>query len=170
MIRLADLCYRNRWVVIGVWAIVFAVIVVFARTYPAEYRADYQTPDAEATKAFDLLDARFSSLKGDSINIVFFSDAGATTPAAKNVIGALLGKVAAFPHVASVISPFAPQGANQIAATGKTVYAVVNLDRTIDKLANLDPAQIVTPPKGFEIGYVPIATRQELDTARAGKP
>ena len=29
-------------------------------------------------------------------------------------------------------------------------------------LADLDPSQIVTPPKGFEIGYVPIATRQEL--------
>ena len=30
------------------------------------------------------------------------------------------------------------------------------------KLANLDPAQIVKPPKGFEIGYVPIATLQEI--------
>ena len=28
-------------------------------------------------------------------------------------------------------------------------------------LAELDPALIVTPPKGFEVGYVPIATRQE---------
>jgi hypothetical protein len=33
---------------------------------------------------------------------------------------------------------------------------------TIGKLAELDPALIVTPPKGLEIGYVPIATRQEL--------
>lgn len=33
---------------------------------------------------------------------------------------------------------------------------------TVGKLADLDPAQLVTPPKGFEIGYVPIATRQEL--------
>ncbi len=31
------------------------------------------------------------------------------------------------------------------------------------KLANLDPAQIVKPPKGLEIGYVPIATRQDYD-------
>lgn len=30
-------------------------------------------------------------------------------------------------------------------------------------LADLDPAQIVRPPKGLEIGYVPIATRQELN-------
>jgi len=29
------------------------------------------------------------------------------------------------------------------------------------QLADLDPAVIVTPPKGLEIGYVPIVTRQE---------
>ncbi|MBK7642955.1 MAG: hypothetical protein IPJ19_07875 [Planctomycetes bacterium] len=32
---------------------------------------------------------------------------------------------------------------------------------TRGKLAELDPAQIVRPPQGLEIGYVPIATRQE---------
>ena len=31
----------------------------------------------------------------------------------------------------------------------------------IGQLADLDPALVVTPPKGFETGYVPIATRQE---------
>ena len=35
------------------------------------------------------------------------------------------------------------------------------------KLAELDPAQIVQRPKGLEIGYVPIATRQGL-AAKAG--
>ena len=30
------------------------------------------------------------------------------------------------------------------------------------KLAELDPARIVTPPPGLEVGYVPIVTRQEL--------
>lgn len=34
---------------------------------------------------------------------------------------------------------------------------------TIGRLAELDPAQIVEPPKGLEFGYVPIATRQELE-------
>ncbi len=33
---------------------------------------------------------------------------------------------------------------------------------TVGPLAELDPAQLVHPPKGLEIGYVPIATRQEL--------
>ena len=34
------------------------------------------------------------------------------------------------------------------------------------KLAGLDPALIVTPPKGLEVGYVPIATRQEPAAAK----
>jgi len=29
------------------------------------------------------------------------------------------------------------------------------------ELAPLDPALLVTPPKGLEVGYVPIVTRQE---------
>jgi hypothetical protein len=31
---------------------------------------------------------------------------------------------------------------------------------TVGNLADLDPALIVTPPKGLEIGYIPIVTRQ----------
>jgi len=31
---------------------------------------------------------------------------------------------------------------------------------TVGKLTDLDPAVIVTPPKGLEIVYVPIVTRQ----------
>jgi hypothetical protein len=41
---------------------------------------------------------------------------------------------------------------------------------TVGKLADVDPAQLVTPPKGLEIGYVPIATRQEPDSSPAVKP
>jgi len=34
---------------------------------------------------------------------------------------------------------------------------------TVGKLADIDPALIVTPPKGMEVGYVPIATRQAIE-------
>ena len=33
----------------------------------------------------------------------------------------------------------------------------------VGKLAEIDPALIVTPPEGLEAGYVPIVTRQEAD-------
>ena len=34
---------------------------------------------------------------------------------------------------------------------------------TVGTLADIDPALLVKPPKGMEVGYVPIATRQELE-------
>ena len=34
----------------------------------------------------------------------------------------------------------------------------------VGKLVHIDPALILTPPPGMEAGYVPIATRQELET------
>ena len=34
---------------------------------------------------------------------------------------------------------------------------------TRGKLVSLDPALLVTPPKGFKVGYVPIVTRQERE-------
>jgi hypothetical protein len=40
---------------------------------------------------------------------------------------------------------------------------------TTGSLASIDPALLVTPPAGFEIGYVPIATRQERVPTRRGK-
>ncbi len=39
----------------------------------------------------------------------------------------------------------------------------------IGKLANIDPALIMTPPKGLEVGYVPIVTRQELKSTSGNK-
>jgi hypothetical protein len=40
---------------------------------------------------------------------------------------------------------------------------------TVGKLVDLDPAQIVKPPKGFEVGYVPIVVRQELAKEKPAK-
>jgi len=37
---------------------------------------------------------------------------------------------------------------------------------SIGELATLDPALLVTPPKGLEVGYAPIVTRQEAASDR----
>jgi hypothetical protein len=39
---------------------------------------------------------------------------------------------------------------------------------TIGKLADIDPALLMSPPKGMEIGYVPVATRQDWKSATQG--
>lgn len=40
---------------------------------------------------------------------------------------------------------------------------------TVGQLADLDPALLVTPPKGLEVGYVPIVTKQEIENTANSK-
>ncbi len=120
------------------WCVLFLSAIAVGRLVPAAYRAEYQTPGAEATRVFDILAKRFPARKGDSIDIVFSAAKGLSTPANRDVVRALLASVATFPHVASVNGPLDPGGELQWAKDGRTAFAVVNLDRTIDKLANLD--------------------------------
>ncbi len=57
----------------------------------------------------------------------------------------------------------------QLQALVEKIHASWPMDRNYmpppgqGTLATLDPALIVTPPKGLETGYVPIVTRQTAD-------
>jgi hypothetical protein len=68
-----------------------------------------------------------------------------------------------------------PEEREQMQAKVEKIHRAWTKDRdylappTVGKLAELDPAQLVTPPKGLEVGYVPIATRQEQGASRAVK-
>ncbi len=138
LIRLAEFCFRHRRLVLGIWCIVLLAALAIGRIVPPSYRADYQTPGAEATEVFDLLAERFTDRKGDSIYLVFSASEGIDGPAHRERIESLLAEVEEFPHVTSVDSPFDFFGSMQRAPNGTTAFAMVNLDRTIDKLTNLD--------------------------------
>jgi hypothetical protein len=72
---------------------------------------------------------------------------------------------------------WSPEKKAKLQAFIEKVHAAWPIDRDymapprFGKLAALDPALLVTPPKGLEIGYVPIVTRQESASggAAAGK-
>ena len=59
MIRLADFCYRRRRLVLLGWVVGLVVVFALGQALPAKHRAEYRTPGAEATKAYDLLGERF---------------------------------------------------------------------------------------------------------------
>jgi hypothetical protein len=126
LIKLASLCFRHRRMVLAGWCLALLAAILIGRIVPATYRADYQTPGAEATRTFDLLDKRFPDRKGDSIFIVFSAAGGIAEPTSRSTISALLASLATFPHVASVNSPFGSGGSLQMAPDGKTAFAVVN--------------------------------------------
>ena len=136
MIRLADFCFRRRRYVLAMWVLVLVAVIVAGGALPAEHKANYQTPGAESTHAYDLLAKRFPARKGDSIKIVFAGDFN--DPGVRSQIDGVLATAAARPNVTGVVSPFTPQGSTQISADHRVAFAEVDFDRTIDKLISLD--------------------------------
>jgi RND superfamily putative drug exporter len=134
MIRVADFCYRHRRMVLVSWVVALILVIAVGSSLPARHRANYQTPGAEATKAYQVLGEQFPAQGGDSIKIVFAGDL--SDPAVKARAEAVLQTASEQPHVTSIQSPFDAANASQISQNGRIAYAQVNFDTTFDKLAN----------------------------------
>jgi RND superfamily putative drug exporter len=136
VIRLADFCYRRRRLVLGAWVVVLVVVFAIGSAVTPEHRANYQTPGAESTQAYDLLSQRFPARKGDSVKLVFAGDI--SNPAVQEQIDKVIRVAQRQPRVASVDSPFDTGHEAQISQDGRVAYAQVNFDRTLDKMVNAD--------------------------------
>ncbi|MEO5680798.1 MAG: MMPL family transporter [Acidimicrobiales bacterium] len=137
MIRLADFCYRNRRFVVPAWILLLVGVIAAGIALPANHKANYQTPGAESSKAYELLGSRFPARQGDAVKLVFAGDT--QSPAIKAQVEAVMEKAKAQPHVTEVSSPYGPEGASQISRDGQVAYAEVSFDQTFDKLLSEDP-------------------------------
>ncbi len=137
MIRLADICYRRRRLILFGWVLALVGVIAAGIALPAEHHANYQTPGAESSRAYELLARRFPAHKGDSVKLVFAGDIG--SPAVRASAEAAIATAAGLPHVAGVTSPYEPQGASQVSADHQVAYAEVSFDKTLDKLFSDDP-------------------------------
>jgi RND superfamily putative drug exporter len=136
VVRLADLCYRKRRFIVAGWVLALFAVIFAGSALPATHRASYQTPGAESTKAYSLLNDRFPARKGDSVKLVFAGDI--RSRAVKSLVEAEIAKVVHQPHVTGIISPYSTAGASQISRDGQVAYAEVDFDQTFDKLATSD--------------------------------
>ncbi len=136
VIRLADFCYRRRRLVLGAWVLALVATIMIGGALPAEHRANYQTPGAESSEAYDLLADRFPVRRGDSIKLVFAGDI--EDPSVQSGIEQVIEKAEGLPHVTSVDSPYADGAESQISENGRVAYAEVHFDEPFDELANDD--------------------------------
>ncbi|HWM97591.1 MAG TPA: MMPL family transporter, partial [Streptosporangiaceae bacterium] len=92
----------------------------------------------------NLLEKAFPGHAGDQDTIVWRASHGTVrTPAVRAEITAMLGKVAAAPAVASVISPYSARGAGQVSRSGTIAYATVVFDAPQSSLPVPDVTRVV---------------------------
>ncbi|GAA3813929.1 MMPL family transporter [Nocardioides panacisoli] len=145
LIRLANLCYRRRRVVVVVWLAALLGAFALASAFGGELKQDYLQPGSESKAAADTLDRNFPQRSGDTIQVVVHSDAGLSSPAVVARAEAIFAEVATEDHVVGVASPFAAGGARQISADGRTAYAEVALDMTHSDFTVQEAKDLVEP-------------------------
>ena len=121
-------CFRHRRLVLLCWLAALLSMTVLSRTIGTNYSNSFSLPDTESTRALNLLESLSPKASGDTERVVFETSGGRTVgdPAIEARVTAMLGRVAALPHVTSVQSPYVAPG--QISSDGTIAFATVQYD------------------------------------------
>jgi RND superfamily putative drug exporter len=145
MSALARWCYQHRFVVIIAWIGLLIGLTVMSQAMKASYDSSFTLAGTGSGSAQELLQRSAPAQAGDSDQIVWqVSQGRVTDPAIELRVSAMLARVSHLPEVASVASPYLPDGkvpggAIQMSPDERTAYATVNFTKSAD---NLDPASI----------------------------
>ena len=144
MASMARWCFqRRRWVLAG-WLMLLVIVTVGGRAAGSAYSDALTLPGTGSTTALNLLAKAFPGHAGDQDTIVWRASHGTVrTPAVRAQITAMLGKVAAAPAVASVISPYSARGAGQVSRSATIAYATVVFDAPQSSLPVPDVTHVV---------------------------
>jgi putative drug exporter of the RND superfamily len=145
--RLGRWCFDHRLAAVGLWVVALVAVFAAAGTFGGAYEDSFDVPGSDSGQGFDVLEEHFAHLGtgGQSGTIVFRAEQGVDDPAVVDAMEGLFALVdrgfpddtgaAAHPG-ATVVSPYDPGGAVQVAhdgpLTGQLAYAQVNLAEGVD--------------------------------------
>ena len=145
LVQLADWCFRRRRLVVVAWIAALAAAFALASSFGGEAKEDYLQPGSESRAAAAALQASFPQRAGDTVQIVFRAEDGFASEGASAKANDVLDDLADAPHVTAVASPFAEGGAAQVSSDGKTAFALVALDKTVDQYTPAQAQQLIDP-------------------------
>jgi RND superfamily putative drug exporter len=158
--RLADVTFRNRGKTVLAWVAFLLVAIGLSVSFGGDFKADYSAPGSDSSEAQQLLESRFPSQSGDTVDIVVRANGGLDDPATQADVRALLADLGDEPHVASVEDPFTTPGA--ISPDGRTLVAHAKLDV-------VNPVDVPVADSERMIKIAEDADRPGLDVALGGQ-
>ena len=123
--RLADVMYVHRRAVLAGWLVVLALAALLATTSRGTFTADYGTPGSDSQRAGERLQAAFGGQSGESVDIVWTAEAGATSPAATERVDRLLTEASR----AQGVVPGVTASTAEVSPDGRTAVVRLPLDR-----------------------------------------
>jgi putative drug exporter of the RND superfamily len=135
---------QHRWLVIGGWLALVAVMPGFSQLAGgASYTNSVTLPASGSQTAQRILQRDFPAASGDIDQIVFHATAGPVTdPSVRDRIQPVLARVASLPDVAQVATPYAA-ASQAISANDRTAFATVTFDAPASDLPSAAIEQVI---------------------------
>jgi RND superfamily putative drug exporter len=135
MAGLARHCFRHRRLVFAGWILALVALTTVSQAAGISYATKFSLPDSPSTRALAILQRDFPAASGDADQIVLDASTGSVTSGpVRAEVEAMLAKLGRLPRVASVISPYGPDGASQVSPRRKIAFATVNFDAQAQSL------------------------------------
>jgi RND superfamily putative drug exporter len=129
MAGIARWCFRHRRLVLAGWLLALVLLTAVSQAVGISYATQVTLPNSPSTQALAILRQDFPGASGDADQIVVEAKSESVWSApVRSEVEAMLAKVERLPRVASVTSPYDPNGASQVSADGKIAFATVNFD------------------------------------------
>jgi len=142
--RLAHLCIRHRFVVIGLWVVVAIALVLVSHRLGDNTNDNLTLPGTNSQKATDTLSKSFPAQANGTSPIVLHAKSGKLTDSQyANAVNQSAADVAKEPNVSGVINPLTSQGASALSKDQSTGYLTVSLSQPPGSLSVEDAQKIV---------------------------
>jgi RND superfamily putative drug exporter len=165
--KLATWCYTHRIVVLLVWIAAVVGLNAVESAIGSAYTDNFSLPHTQSFDAIRLLQRNAPKASGDTEQVVIAVKQGRVTdPATRARVEAVLAAIARQPHVSTVSSPYAANGAKQISPSGQIAFANVTFDVLANKLG--DPAAKAFVSKVTSASRNGVEFEIEGQIARAG--
>ncbi|MEZ0114457.1 RND superfamily putative drug exporter [Catenulispora sp. EB89] len=143
MTTLARWCHRHRLLTLFAWLALIVGLGVLSGAAKPQYDNKLSIPASESSRAVELLKTVQPAADGDSDSVVWHTAHGRVTDAAvQERMTQALDRIAKAPGIASVASPYSPQGKSQISPDGTTAYATLTFTQEAGKIP-VDQAKAV---------------------------
>ena len=90
--RLAAFAHRRRRAMVAGWIVALVAVIALAPRIAGEFTADYSAPGSDSQAARQLVEERFGGFSGETVDVVWNSRAGASSPAVKRKIDSLIAE------------------------------------------------------------------------------
>jgi putative drug exporter of the RND superfamily len=158
--HLGRLCVRRRWIVLGAWVLVFAVLAMWARSVGPDVNDNLTLPGSDSQAARTLLEQRFPSQANGTNPVVLLAPKGAKLSASKfkqpidDTVTALKGDH----DVRSATSPLSKDGSSLLTKDARIGYIALSLHPGPSDLSTDDAERIVAladPARkaGLDVGF-----------------